>query len=362
MAPPTVIVTGAAGFLGSAITADLARDQNVVAIDRRPPGSALVEATPGVVWQQTDIADKDALANVFRGATAQFGRIDIVIHMAAFYHFGSDWRLEYQRTNVEGTSNVLESSQAQNAGRLIFASSVAAMPPPPVGQVLTERTPASDFIPYARSKSMGERLVREQSDSLASIVLRIGGVFSDWCELPPLCGLVRMWKGRWPLCRVVVGQGNSGVPFIHRQDLVRCVRACIAARERLESYEVLLASPDGSVSHHQLWDAIQRTSGTRSRPIFLPASVTRIPVGVKTAWGKVTGKMPYERLWMLKYVDWPWSVDAALTRTRLDWACTPGMGICDRLPILLQRFDQNRSRWERRNHVRNQGMYAYAPD
>lgn len=362
MDEPVVVVTGAAGFLGSAITVDLSGDHHVVAIDCRQPDRALIEASAGVTWQQADIADKTALADGFRDVVARLGRIDVVIHFAAFYHFGSDWRHEYQRTNVDGTANVLDLSLAHGAGRLIFASSVAAMAPPPIGSVLTERTPTSDFIPYAKSKSIGENLIRDRSDSLASIVLRIGGVFTDWCELPPLYSLVRMWKGRWPLNRLIVGEGKSGVPYIYRQDLVRCVRACIKARERLDSHEVLLASCDGAVSHRQLWDTIQETCVRQPRPIFLPVSAARVPIGVKTAWGTVTGKRPYERLWMLNYVDRPWAVDTTYTRTKLGWSCTPELGIRDRLPALLRRRDNDPSEWERRNRQRNEGRYVYQPD
>ena len=123
-----------------------------------------------------------------------------------------------------------------------------------------------------------------------------------------------------------------------------------------------MASSDGSVTHRELWHAIQRATGQQARPVFLPASLTSVPVGVKTAWGMATGRMPYERLWMLKYIDRPWTVDATYTRTKLGWGCTPGMGIRDRLPMLLDRFSQDRYKWERRNCSRNEGLYAYAPD
>jgi hypothetical protein len=62
---------------------------------------------------------------------------------------------------------------------------------------------------------------------------------------------------------------------------------------------------------------------------------------------------------MLKYVDRPWVVDTTYTRNRLGWRCTEGMGILDRLPIMLDHFTQQRRTWEHRNRVRNKGEYAY---
>ena len=105
-----IVVTGAAGFLGSAITVDLARHYRVVALDRRKPSGDLLDSAPGAVWYQADIADPGAVASIFRRTKGSLGRIDFVLHFAAFYHFGTRWHVEYERTNVGGTRNRLRSN------------------------------------------------------------------------------------------------------------------------------------------------------------------------------------------------------------------------------------------------------------
>lgn len=167
----------------------------MVAIDRRTPTDAVFAAAEDTSWHQVDISDGGAVASVFQRARRSFGRLDAVIHFAAFYHFGTNWQREYEATNVQGTSHVVQAAARHGARQVIFASSIAAMPPPPPGKVLTERTPTADYIPYAKSKSMGERIVREASDRVPAAVLRIGGAFSDWCELPPLASLIELWVG-----------------------------------------------------------------------------------------------------------------------------------------------------------------------
>ena len=256
-----ILVTGAAGFLGSAVTVDLCRDCRVVAIDRREPTGDLLRSAPDAPlapgrrrrcrWSRADFRPDQGIVGPHRLRPA----------FRCIHHFGTDWRPEYERTNLQGTANVLRCAIRSGAKRLLFASSIAAMLPPPPGQMLTEKTMTADYIPYARSKSLGEKMVREAADRLPAVVLRIGGVFSDWSELPPLSSLIGLWSGRSPLSRLVPGRGTTGIPYIHRHDLVRFVRRSIERQEKLAPYEVLLACQQGAVLHRDLFAAIHQSPG-----------------------------------------------------------------------------------------------------
>ena len=168
--------------------------------------------------------------------------------------------------------------------RIVFASSIAAMEPAPTGAVLTEKTPTAGHIPYAKSKSAGEEMVRDASARLPGVVLRIGGAFSDWCELPPLASLIGLWAGRSPFGRLLVGQGTTGMPYIHRHNVVRIVRSCIEAHETLGSYEVFLASQQGTVTHKDLFAVIHQ--GARGKAAA--GSDRRSTVGSKTRSARKT--------------------------------------------------------------------------
>lgn len=356
-----VIVTGAAGFLGSAVTLELARDMAVIAIDHRPPSAALLKATEHVDWHQVDIADRDALSDVFQEVKGRLGRIDFVLHLAAFYHFGTDPHPEYQRTNIDGTSAVLQAAIENGAGRLIFFSSLAAMLPAPNGAMLTERSPTSVILPYGESKSAGEHRIQDASTQLPAIVLRIGGVFSDWCELPPLDSLIRMWAGRFPLNRLVAGHGSTALPYLHRDDLVRCVRACVDQNEKLGPFEVLLASQHGAVSHLELFEGVQHACqhGDRIKPVFVSPASARLGLALRRGWGLLTRNPPYERPWMLRFIDRPWIADTTTTQKKLGWECTPGKGILDCLPALVPRYLQHRPAWDKRSRARITARYEY---
>ena len=363
MSQNVVLITGAAGFLGSAITVALSREHAVIAVDVREPSEPLRRNARGVVWKQLDIADSRSVTALFQSIREEHGRLDFLIHLAAFYHFGSDWLPEYGRTNVHGTANLLQAARDVSAQRVIFASSMAAMEPPRPGELLTERTPTSPLIAYARSKQIGEKMIEEGANALPGIILRVTGAFSDWCELPPLHSLIKLWSGRGPWSRLVPGCGRSGFPYIHRDDVVRSVRRCIECHAMLAPFEVFLVSPSVAVSHNELFPVIRRAAGGGAPldPIFIPPHLARLGLSLRTTLGWLGRRSPFEQPWMLEFVDRPWAPDVSYTESRLAWSCTPGMGILDCLPQILERFKENRRVWELRNRCRNEGRYDYSP-
>ncbi len=356
MKPPVVIVTGAAGFLGSATVVDLARDHLVTAIDRQAPPEPLRRASPGVEWRCFDVADAPSLDACFRQTRARHGRVDVVIHYAAFYHFGTDWLPEYDHTNLGGTRKVLETATEHGARRLIFASSVAATLPPPPGQRSNERSAADGTIPYARSKAIGESMVAEHAPRLPAVVLRIGGVFSDWCELPPLHSLIEMWSRRGPAGRIVPGKGKTGVPYIHRSELVATVRACIARHRQLDAHECLLACEPRALLHEELFPAIRRlTRGGSSRPLYVPRRFAQAGLVLAATASRGLGFQIFEQPWMAQYIDRPWRTDCRVSEQKLRRPLSTGFGLLERLPTMVGNRMRDPAQWKLRNRRRHQG-------
>lgn len=362
MSKPIVIITGASGFLGSAVCIDLAKDFVVIAIDHREPSEQLRKANPQAIWHILDIANAHAISEVMARTKNDFGQIDFLIHFAAYYDFESDWVEEYQRTNVEGTANVLEASKNEGVKRLIFASSIGAMEPPAVGSFLTEESPTSEFTPYARSKFLGEKLITEASAGVPCIILRIAGVFSDWCELPPLYGLFKLWTSVFPLGLIIPGRGESGIPYIHVNDLVRLIRKCIFMHSKLGPSNIFLASQQGAVLHRQLFPAIRSAANYpgRSGPIHITRNIAKFGVWSRNTLGRISGNMPYERPWMLNFVDKPWTIDTSLTRRILDWDCSPELGILKKIPDIQSKRRTDPKGWEERNISRNERRFFYS--
>jgi len=105
---------------------------------------------------------------------------------------------------------LLKMSQILDVKRFIFSSALVACKFPDYGSFLTEHSkPDADF-PYAKSKSKGEKVVREYSSTLACSIVRLAAVYSDWCKNPPLYMLLKKWlAGTGIISRAIAGKGVS---------------------------------------------------------------------------------------------------------------------------------------------------------
>jgi nucleoside-diphosphate-sugar epimerase len=359
-----VLITGSSGFLGSAICVDLARDHRVIGVDLRWPDDALKNAAPGVQWERTDIANNSSLEQLFSRIVKRHGRIDFIVHFAAFYDFEKDWHWEYERVNVKGMEHLIRMACDAGVRRLIFAGSIASLDPPLPDAVLNEKTPAGNLIPYSRSKAEGEALLKKNSFCLPSVVLRIGGVFSDWCELPPLYSLIRQWSQPGVLGRFMPGKGRSGFPFIHRKDLVYTLRRILQREKHLDRYEVLFAAPDTCTLYKDLYPIVRNCTknACKASPIHLPHFLIRLFIQGKTMAAGLMAKQTYERTWMLKYLDKPFITDTRRSHEKIGWIPGEQFSIQKRIPIIMDRFHHQKRLWEKKNILRNQRQYLYTPD
>lgn len=355
----SLIVTGAAGFLGSKITRELAQDHAITAIDYRLPSEALHAAAPSVRWVQADIADGEALGRAFAEHVRENGVPGWVIHLAAFWHFGGDRPPEYERTNIQGTRLVLEASEKAGAGRVLFASSMGALEPPLPGEVITERSRNWAAIPYGGSKAEGERMVEAFADRVPAVILRIGGIFTEWCELPPLWSLMRLWGGRGLQARVMPGVGRSGFAYLHRDDLARMVRRILERGDGLSRCETLLGSSAGVTTHAEIYPIMHAGANGSGRIFHIPKTLAKLGVAAQCALGKISGRIPFERPWMLDYIDRPLACDPSHTYRVLDWSPTPSLGLLERLTEMRERFAKHRAEWDARNERRNARAYEY---
>ena len=153
--PDLSLVTGATGFVGSAVArALLARGRRVRVLarpnsDRRNLGGLAVEIAEGAM------EDPRSLARAVAGCR-------YVYHVAADYRIWVPDPVPMFRANVDGTRDLLTAALEAGAERVVYTSSVATLGLVPGGSA-TEETPSSvdDMIgPYKRSKFAAEQVAR----------------------------------------------------------------------------------------------------------------------------------------------------------------------------------------------------------
>jgi nucleoside-diphosphate-sugar epimerase len=359
----TILITGATGYLGSALCVDLCHDHNIIGLSLMLPSKRLVSAAPSVQWEKGDVVEPGCLSCIFKTSASQGNPIDYIIHFAAYTDYGEKWHDEYSDTNVIGTRHMIDVAYEKGVRRLLFAGSIAALEPLHSGNVLTENSSAYGNIAYSKSKAMGEQLLFNNSDRVPVVILRLGGVFTDWCELPPLFSVMNLWS-KPVVGRILPGRGNSGFPYIHRKDVVKIVRRIIDMDNRLDRFEILFASPSGCTLHKDLFPVIRRECGPgfSTIPVNISPFFAKIILHAKYVTNTLIRKKTYERAWMIKYVDRPLRVDTTYTKNKLDLSPTKGLDILTQLPILMRNFRRHHQTWLKRNINRNDQKYDYYPD
>lgn len=346
---PSLVVTGASGIVGRSFL-ETARDRFLIyAIARRPQSRAGVANHPNVRWIQVDIGNRSALERVI-GQVQREGGADYLLHLAAYYDFENVENPEYGHTNVQGTHHVLEQAKRLGVKRFLFASSVAACEFPSSGSAITEETPPDADFPYARTKKAGEEMARDFSRWFPCSVVRLAAVFSDWCEYAPLYVFLSTWlSDRWN-SRVLGGRGESAVPYIHTRDVNRLFLTVLRRTDELPPFDVYLASPDGATTHRDLFELSTRFHyGRPEKPILMPKPLAWPGLMLRDLAGRLVGRRPFERPWMLEYLDRQLVIDSSRTRAALGWTPTPRYHVLRRILFLIEKMKSNPHEWVVRN-------------
>jgi dihydroflavonol-4-reductase len=280
-APMTVMLTGATGFLGSAIARALAgRGHAVRALVREGTPRDVLAGLP-VAFVPGDLTDAASIARAMEGCGA-------AIHCAADYRIWVPDPDRMAAVNVGGTEAVMRAALDAGLGRVVHVSSVATLKPRGDGRPATEADaarPEEAIGPYKRSKTEAERAVERLAAErgLPAVIVNPSTPIGPRDRRPTPTGRVILEAARGRMPAYV----DTGLNLVHVDD---CAAGCVAAltagavgeRHILGGHDV----PLGALLAH-----IAALHGRRA-PVRLPRGPLWPMAVASEAVARVTGREP----------------------------------------------------------------------
>ena len=276
------LITGATGFVGSAIARALLREGFALRalVRRESPRTNLAGLEVNVI--EGDTRDKDAVFAAAQG-------VRYVFHVAADYRLWARHPKEIMRANVEGTRVVMEAARGAGAERIVYTSSVATLALREDGAPADETRPLAEAEAvgtYKRSKIAAERLVEEMiGDGLPAIIVNPSTPIGPRDLRPTPTGrmIIEAASGRVPAFV------DTGLNLVHVDDVAA---GHVAALRRSRIGERYILGGD-NMTLAELLSTIARLMGVSPPRVCLPRWPIYPVAFVAQAIALVTKREPF---------------------------------------------------------------------
>jgi dihydroflavonol-4-reductase len=282
LAQDRVLITGAAGFVGSAVArAAIARGYRVTALVRpTSPRANFVGLDCEIV--EGDMRDRASIFAATQG-------IRFLFHVAADYRLWARDPDEIIHNNREGTHNVMAAAREARVERVVYTSSVATLKPRDDGGEASETDRANlgtAIGPYKKSKVAAERVVEAMAaQGLPAVIVSPSTPIGPRDVRPTPTGrmIVEAASGRMP------AYVDTGLNIVHVDDVAEGHMLALERGRIGESY--ILGGQN--VSLKQMLEDIARLLGRKPPRVRLPRGPLYPIAYAAEAIARVTGKEPF---------------------------------------------------------------------
>jgi UDP-glucose 4-epimerase len=284
------LITGAAGFLGSTIANQLAREGHQVrGLDDLSTGDPQA-LSPDVHFTRGDVNDRPKLWTLLQ-------EVDCVYHMAARVSVPESilYPREYNAVNVGGTVSLMEAMRDVGVKRVVFASSGAIYGNQDI-QPLTEGQTPRPSSPYAVSKLAAEYYIRTIGElwGIETVCLRIFNAYGPGQHLPASNPPVVPYFLRQAVRNgtlVVNGDGNQTRDYVYVDDVVSAMVAAATA-PNVNGLVINIGS-GAETSTRSLADLVLKVTGSQTNIVYsaqTPGGVSRLCADLSLAAQKLNYK------------------------------------------------------------------------
>jgi len=233
-----VLITGSAGYVGSALIKELTRhDDTIYSLDIKSPPKELVEKTHHIAQ---DITNSETLKKKLKPLD-----IDVVAHLAALVRENPSQIL---RTNVYGTTNLLDALRFKHPKLIIIASTAAQLYRNAQYIPIDEKHPITPVTTYGLSKHLTEEVARfyYRIYSMPIAIFRQTNVYGP-APVQKYTVINKFVEDALTRGRITIdGDGEQVRNFIHIDDLVQYYIKAIhyPSPERLAGQVFNIAGPE----------------------------------------------------------------------------------------------------------------------